>query len=534
MESSAKPPDQISPPAKVLSLVELLRLKSEDNQWIVKDLLRRGAQMVLAGPPKSGKSMIAGDLALTLARNFTANEERCLFGKQEKSDATSSPPNPFVVSRPEAGSDRGWRVLYFSLEMTEGEVAARLKKQVAGHGLPNEVEDDKSPPPELNIDLDTVFGVRRKADDGSVEMTQDIQLLTTVSEFGRLRPEVNKDAIATLQEVIAAKEPEVVIYDTLVQLHDVDENNNILMKALMRAIRRATMVKKEVSGETQMTSVAHIVLHHTRKDGMHPGGALSVDSLRGAGAVHASADLVMVIRPQFGRQRHRIDAHVSSRYSKIDDFVLEPLADQTFRWEKREPSKKDPLKKANAVATALAEFIETNKGAPFDLTDKVIAHLSRQATDHANVTVGQAHLNTSIREWVESGSVLCRLTDGGKDLKRYKTNKGFVEQLARFKFLVPNGEAGSAAPEGYRTLEEWLSAPDSHGLGLAPKPVIAADVPDPSRKKIKKRALKGKNKSEVSGHAPRKTSRFKSRPKAKSKTGKKTPAQSRQRKKRGI
>ena len=46
-----------------------------------------------------------------------------------------------------------------------------------------------------------------------------------------------------LQELIMEVDPDLVIYDTLIQMHSVNENDNILMKEALRILRRLTVVK---------------------------------------------------------------------------------------------------------------------------------------------------------------------------------------------------------------------------------------------------------------------------------------------------
>jgi RecA-family ATPase len=65
---------------EIKTIIDLLRLDSDANPWIVDKLLRRGAQVLLAGPPKSGKSLVANDIALAIARPFKKDEVRYLFG----------------------------------------------------------------------------------------------------------------------------------------------------------------------------------------------------------------------------------------------------------------------------------------------------------------------------------------------------------------------------------------------------------------------------------------------------------------------
>jgi len=117
--------------------------------------------------------------------------------------------------------------------------------------------------------------------------------------------------------------PDVVVYDTLIQVHGMDENDNIAMKAVMRYLRQATVRElTDEKGRKKLEPLAHIIIHHTRKENGSHGAPLSPDSMRGAGAVHAVADLVMIAR-KLKRKYATLEVSISSRNSSIDDFYLE-------------------------------------------------------------------------------------------------------------------------------------------------------------------------------------------------------------------
>ena len=50
-----------------MSLEELLGIDAQENDWIIEGLIHAGDQVVLAGPPKIGKSILSYQLALTVA-----------------------------------------------------------------------------------------------------------------------------------------------------------------------------------------------------------------------------------------------------------------------------------------------------------------------------------------------------------------------------------------------------------------------------------------------------------------------------------
>lgn len=489
------PPKTVAPPAAdIRSVVDLLRLGSDKNQWIVGQLLRKGAQIILAGPPKSGKSLLAGDIALSLARPFRDKEKRFLFDPAPSAEPVNpDPTRPFAISPPEGTGGRGWRVLYLSLEMAPGEMSDRLKKQLVGHGLPGEKLGPDDNPAELQLPLRTLFGIQAPHKGEKMEsdsaLIQDLRLVSTETSkaSGRPVPVVNEGEFKALQAILREEKPEIIIYDTLIQLHDLDENNNILMKSLMRTLRQVSVVADE--------PVAHIIIHHTRKEGQQWSGPLSADSLRGAGAVHAVADLLMIVRPKAAKSRYsdtttnssrRLEVHVSSRYSDVEDFVLEKHPERlTFVWKKREREIKNPRQKEESAAKCVEELI-TSKKAPFTLKEADIRGLSENASKLAAIKVGTKHIVTALQAVIDTGRLTCRPL---ATIGQFKKSKKFEKNLAQLIFKNPSDEPD---PSGqFLPFEHWMKIDEMTPPTKVERPRIKTKQ-KVTRKKIKKGAQKGK------------------------------------------
>ncbi len=310
------------------SVKQLLGLASEESSWIIGDILRKGSQVVLAAAPKCGKSRIASQLALTLSVPFTKGEKRRLFNALPTDDPKSS---GFEVTRPEAGA---YRVLFFSLEMGQAEVTRRLRLQLEFFGIKAPKPENKEAIHELpNIQLTHVFGLEVESEDGSERtMISDLKIIEVENQTFNKAPEIKLSCHGrSLEEIIAQTDPDVVIYDTLIQLHDVNENDNMLMKAVLRMLRRIT-VKRGPEGNGRAIPIAHIVVHHTRKEGgARYGRSLSAEMVRGAGSVHGVADLVMTA--QSVDASGRVEMNISSRSSSVPNFELRSNADSLcFEW----------------------------------------------------------------------------------------------------------------------------------------------------------------------------------------------------------
>ncbi len=469
--------------AEIKTIIDLLRLDSDENPWIVDKLLRRGAQVLLAGPPKSGKSLVANDIALAIARPFKKDEVRYLFGHGVKPHGKDEPEPPFQIHRPlpkNKGDQPGWRVLCFSLEMQPGEVSERLKKQLGGYELPCQKLGVKDNPPELQFTLDTIFGLRRpKSGDGdpdSQELIQDLQIVSVkqVNLSGPLKPEINETYFEELKAIIDSQKPDVVIYDTLIQMHDVDENNNVFMKMVMRTIRRFTVIPDKTGGKEK--PVAHIILHHTRKENAHFSGPLTADIMRGAGAVHAVADLVILIRPfpelsKFAPAAERnlsLEVHVSSRHSSVDNFTLVRNSDTlTYRWAPTDKTQKpDAIAKKTAAATLVVSAFLKEKNVTerkgFVFQEDTLEQLVTQVTKGAGVKTGGKFIVKELMKKLNEGLLLCRLRDGSTLPKKAKSPDVFTKQLPSFAFhyigdmRIKNARRNT--PKGFRTYAELYSA----------------------------------------------------------------------------
>jgi RecA-family ATPase len=108
--SNGAPVDKKKPRAKPIpcfSASEILdKHPDKKPSWIVKDLIQEGDQVVLSGPPKSGKTILALQLALAVAKG----------------------DHPFLDPKNYRTTEPGI-VLFISLEMKPAAIADRLRLQ---------------------------------------------------------------------------------------------------------------------------------------------------------------------------------------------------------------------------------------------------------------------------------------------------------------------------------------------------------------------------------------------------------------------
>lgn len=372
----------------VWSIEALLSHPPDSNQWIIEDFLRNDSQVLIAAAPKTGKSRIASQIALTLAVPFEKNEERFLFcSNPNAKDAFKR----LRVNPPPDGRT-SYRVLFVSLEMGSAEVSARLRKQLTAFGVCEASSNTESKSITLEeISLEHVFGLERNLN-GETETDCDLSIATISSGTNGESPTINLSADGrALRKLIIARNPDVVIFDTLIQLHNMNENDNIGMKGIMRLLRKIAVrptpskTSRKPTDSEQYEQVAHIVIHHTRKESNYYRGGISVDNMRGAGSLHGSADLVMMAS-ESGRNRGRLDVRMSSRSSRIPDFILtsnsENLTFQHILPEELQKKEGTSDKKTALIKTVILEQIAEADGAGCQLDlQKIVEKLASRAKE---------------------------------------------------------------------------------------------------------------------------------------------------------
>ncbi len=255
------------------TVAELLRREFPENDWIIDDFIHSGDQVVLAGPPKIGKSILGTQLALTVAQGTG----------HFLSEAYKPKPKPR-------------KVLVFSLEMNAPMVAERLGKvfpKKGADGADTIVSDD--------IPLLFVFSAegRSSLDVVDFDPSEETKAKKAGSAF------LSEDG-DLLQDIVRYEKPDLVIFDTLIRVHALDENNNVAMSHLLRHLREICSIdellpvkgsKDQSATEWHRKKIAHVLIHHTRKDSAVANSSANRDAnaVRGAGAIHAEADLVLTL-----------------------------------------------------------------------------------------------------------------------------------------------------------------------------------------------------------------------------------------------
>lgn len=300
--ADAKPPARLSKAlGATYSVEDMLHVPAPSpDDWIVENLIRRGDQVLLAGPPKSGKSLLALQLGLLASMGGNVpvhgNKDKApyMFANNAELQGDQSTPAPGNALRIKVKR----KVLYVCLEMGLTSASLRLQRQLKGLGYKLSTEPEVCANPSVKgLGLIHVFEFppRREAD-GAPRRSLELVVQDTTAEYRTSGGPALKrgDDFLALQKLVETTEADLVILDTLIQLHQLNENDNIGMKAVMSAIRAACT--RTIDG-LKNQPVAHVILHHKRKDqGQSRGDNGSAESMRGAGSIHSEADLALTLR----------------------------------------------------------------------------------------------------------------------------------------------------------------------------------------------------------------------------------------------
>jgi len=283
---------------EALSLHELVRGNYPEPDWIVEGLIHDGDQVVLAGPPKIGKSILVTQLAVAVAKGAgsTFLDERFKIPKKR-------------------------RVLVLSFEMYEEVVARRLKNSF----LPRDGEPPIEGIETKGLDLKFIFGVNSQSSFDILDFERQKESKAKKSGAAIL----TKDGFA-LRDIIRKEKPDLVIFDTLIRIHALDENNNVAMSHLLKYLRDICSCErskgKRVSKKAKKRGVsdrriAHILVHHTRKDSGYGASGKDARAVRGAGAIHAEADLVLTLS-EYSDRKTVVVSFSARRIAEPEDMYL--------------------------------------------------------------------------------------------------------------------------------------------------------------------------------------------------------------------
>ncbi|MBI4583065.1 MAG: AAA family ATPase [Planctomycetes bacterium] len=238
---------------QALSAADVMKLEGEEIDWTIQGILAFGSMGIISGYAGLGKTWLAFELAIEAARGGS------WLGK-------------FPC--------RKVRVLYIDEESSQQLLRHRLGKLLAGKGIPGE-----------GLDLHFI-----------------IQAGFNLSDPAKL---------AAFRQLFSNLKPDLVIVDSLIRIHQADENDAKQMAGIFRTLR-------ELMREHGFTV---LLIDHHRK--LQPFGE-SLSQLRGSTEKAAAVDMVILLLKKNGQLEIE---HAKSRYAEpVPAFIVElkdPVPGQT-------------------------------------------------------------------------------------------------------------------------------------------------------------------------------------------------------------
>lgn len=242
VEPEAPRPAFLDQPAPVSTATELLNAAdvAADGApfapWLIHNVIRQGHRVLVAAPPKAGKSGVMLDMMLALA--------------------TGTPWLEHLVERP-------IRCLWVQAEMRYDDVRARLQAHPitrAAAGKPDQID-----------------------------LLRNLQI---TPQWSRPLDEAGAKALIELANS-ATHPPELIVIDPLIAVLDGDENDNAEMRDLL--YHRLEVLRTAINPDAAL-----VLVHHARKAPSGGEQADPFSAIRGAGALRGWYDMGIIIDYQPG------------------------------------------------------------------------------------------------------------------------------------------------------------------------------------------------------------------------------------------
>ena len=364
--------------------------------WVAPGYLMRGAVTVLAGPGSAGKSSIAK--AWAMAATFGEDFSRIRFA------------NPM-------------RVLTYN---TEDDLAEEQRR---------------------------IGAALRQFNRAAAEIPQTFiiagpqQVGTLIERDPMSGYVVNTAAMRQLVAVMTEAQPDIVILDPLVELHNAEENDNTGLRAVIAEFRTLA----------QRFNCAILILHHTRKGATVPGDP---DSLRGASAIVGAARVVMTCVPMSEDEAAKLGIDPKHRrwYFRVDSAKQNYAPIEDAEWFRRTLYTLD-----NGEEIVAAEPWAPPSpwdGLSWDVIDQIIDHIrsvpssgemyaaakQSKARWVGNLVMdlgcrSEAQANSIIRSWIENGLLV--QTSYASPARKHGETAGLSVNETKFAEMRRSGDLGN-------------------------------------------------------------------------------------------
>lgn len=287
------------------------------RRWIVEPLIEEADQVLLAGEPKCGKSFLASQLAMEIANGPGQLKISQPFSGKASGSEGDGDGQFRVAPRPDDLGGGNWRVLYVSFEMGPKAVWMRTATQAKELGVQLlEPNPAPLPPPDYEKGRHTAV----LALDFLFELAPGIRTLGITPKrdgiVNGMAPTILSPILPNVwQALMERTKPDLIVFDSLVQLHFGEENSNPEMRDVLQAVRNLARVP-DAATKGKYRYIAHIIIHHTRKENDFSPQGKSASSMRGASTIHSEADLAITITR---RGKDTVSLRFSARHIRAPD-----------------------------------------------------------------------------------------------------------------------------------------------------------------------------------------------------------------------
>lgn len=431
--------------------------------WIIEKFLAEGEQMLVFGAPKVGKSQFALQLACCVAMDEPFLGWSVIKKKKEK------------------------KVLYLNFEMGKRVFMLRIARHVSRLFAEKEKReceetgyeyieedypwyslDDVPLAPDLlkkvnNTIKDRLFfcGDYKSLEGDHVSKPTDSPQKKDKGSNTQSEGEGGQAVVRHWQSVIKAVEPDLVIFDTLSKTHAINESDNSEIQRVLMRIREICQIPAAaptgneggdstggtISNRQEVNRIAHIVVHHARKSSpdskSYGGNRTDLDSIRGASAIRAEADVICGIF--YGDNKPTATHHGGNRHLVVEARNLapfdQPLNFGTFAFahpgqrtpEELEAEREVARNKDNELDQFILELVRdafVQKGMRGLKISTLDQKVRKGLVNHKH---GKGFSGRGLKNKLES---LARRTDSPFEIRKKKGNE---EETAKFPHERDNG-----------------------------------------------------------------------------------------------
>jgi len=235
----------------------------------------------------------------------------------------------------------------------------------------------------------------RSAKGKATEAINDLKFVFSVDGQSTLNlGDQDTQVFKAVKKVVEEQSPHLVIFDTFVRVHGLDENDNVRMAALMQNLLDICTIPDEAR-PAATRRVAHVIVHHLRKPGKEFWSNASViDAVRGAGSIIGAADLIlgMGVTREGSRKLEFCCRHLPEREPlmlEIDEIAGVQVAQASPPRNTVVVFKEFKVPETPSENTSIIPKLRKKTQLVIDEVGRILAEEFKDSESHPTVTVGQ-------------------------------------------------------------------------------------------------------------------------------------------------